>query len=139
MAHALKGRAGAVSGPRLAADIVAVVREGFRVRLDYSVGSLAVADRLIGAIRREAPPVEAVTETLVGFGAYLGEVLVREAGAVWVDFDEAQRQLFGQDFGVLAADGRVWNPLGGALRRYENGAGESLPLFHLAVVGRAQG
>jgi hypothetical protein len=31
----------------------------------------------------------------------------------------------------------VWNPLGKAVKRYEDGQAESLRLFYLAVVGRA--
>jgi hypothetical protein len=124
-------------GPRLAADVVAMVREGARVRLDYSPQSLALVDRVIDGIRREHPPAEALAPTLTGFGAYTGEVLHRAAGAEWVDFDPAQRELFGQPFGIRTTDGRVWNPLGKAVKRYEDGQAESLRLFYLAVVGRA--
>ncbi|BBA98993.1 hypothetical protein RVR_5431 [Actinacidiphila reveromycinica] len=132
-----KGRA-EVLGPRLAADVVAMAREGAGIRLDYSPPSLALLDRVIDGIRREGPPTEAVAPVLTGFGAYTGEVLHRSAGAVWTDFDEAQRATFGQPFGIRAADGRVWNPLGRAVRRYHDGPAHSLRLFYLAVVGRAQ-
>lgn len=125
-------------GPRIAADVVAMAREGARVRLDYTPASLAVVDRVIESIRRERPPAAAITPTLLGFGAYTGEVLVREAGAVWVDFDPGQRDIFGQPFGIRSSDGRMWNPLGKAIKRYENGMEDSLRLFYLSVVGRAQ-
>jgi hypothetical protein len=127
-----------VLGPRLAADVVAMAREGARIRLDYSPLSLALVDRVIDGIRHERPPAEAVAPALTGFGAYAGEVLHRSAGAVWVDFDADQRDLYGQPFGVRTADGKVWNPLGRAVRRYHSGPGDSLRLFYLAVVGRAQ-
>ncbi|MFC5034723.1 MULTISPECIES: hypothetical protein [Streptomyces] len=127
-----------VLGPRLAADIVAIVREGSRIRLDYSPQSLALVDRAIEGIRRENPPAQAVTRTLLGFGAYTGEVLVRGARAGWVDFDAHQRDTFGQPFGIRTPDGRVWNPLGKAVKRFENGPQHSLRLFYLAVVGQAQ-
>jgi hypothetical protein len=125
-------------GPRIAADVVVMAREGARVRLDYTPESLALVDRLIEGIRRERPPVVAITPTLLGFGAYTGEVAVREAGAVWVDFDPGQHDIFGQPFGIRTPDGRVWNPLGKAIERYENGMEDSLRLFYLSVVGRAQ-
>lgn len=125
-------------GPRLAADVVAMAREGAGIRLDYSPQSLALVDRVIDGIRRERPPAEAVAPALTGFGAYTGEVLHRVAGAVWIDFDPAQRDIFGQPFGVRTTDGRVWNPLGKAVKRYEDGPADSLRLFYLAVVGRAQ-
>lgn len=125
-------------GPRIAADVVMMAREGARVRLDYTPESLALVDRVIEGIRRERPPVAAVAPALLGFGAYVGEVLVREAGAAWVDFDADQRDIFGQPFGIRTSDGRVWNPLGKAVKRYENGMADSLRLFYLSVVGRAQ-
>jgi hypothetical protein len=124
----------AASGPRFAADIVAVVREGGRVRLDYSPGSLATLDHVIEGIRRERPPRQAVSDILIGFGCYLGEVMVREAGAEWVDFDTTQRLLYAHPFGVRTSDGCVWNPLGQALARYDNGPATSLRRFYLSVV-----
>lgn len=130
-------RAG-VLGPRLAADVVAMAKEGAGIRLDYSPPSLALVDGIIDGIRREHPPAEAVAPALTGFGAYTGEVLHRAAGAVWVDFDLAQRGIFGQPFGVRTADGRVWNPLGKAVRRYHGDSADSLQLFYFAVAGRAQ-
>lgn len=128
----------AVLGPRLAADVVTMAREGARIRLDYSPASLTLVDRVIEAIRSERPPLQAVAPTLRGFGAYTGEVLVREAGAAWVEFDAEERGTFGQPFGIRTPDGRVWNPLGRAMKRYENGAADSLRLFCLSVMGRGQ-
>lgn len=125
----------AANGPRFAADIVSLVgAEKAGIRLDYSVRSLALVDRIIEGIRSETPPVEAVADTLFGFGAYAGEVLVRHAEAAWVDFDETQRSWFGQPFGVRTPDGRAWNPLGRAFRRFENGIEDSLQLLYVAVV-----
>ncbi|MEU6855097.1 hypothetical protein ABZ901_34870, partial [Actinacidiphila alni] len=138
MEHVARQSRAVALGPRFAADVVAMAREGARVRLDYSPDSLALVDRVIESIRREKPPAAAITPTLLGFGAYTGQVLVREAGAEWVDFDPVQRDMFGQRFGVKSSDGRVWNPLGRAIKRYENGMEDSLRLFYLSVVGRAQ-
>lgn len=68
---------------RWAADTVATMREGARVRLDYSAQSLWRVDRMIEEIRREGPPYAAVENVLRGFGAYAGEVIVRQTGAEW--------------------------------------------------------
>jgi hypothetical protein len=127
------------TGPRLASEVVALAASA-GVRLDYSPGSLAFVDRVIDGFRRTPPPSGVVAPaTLRAFGAYAGEVLHRWAGAEWVDFDAAQRDMFGQPFGIRTSDGRVWNPLGKAVKRYEIGNGESLRLFYLAVVGRTRG
>jgi hypothetical protein len=136
MEHAVRNPPASTLGPRLAADIVAVVREGARIRLDYSPQSLALVDRVIESIRREQPPAPAITPTLLGFGAYAGQVLVREAGAVWVAFDTRQQGIFGQPFGIRTPDGRLWNPLGKAVKRYRDGAEDNLRLFYLSVVGQ---
>lgn len=136
MEHAVSNPQASTLGPRLAADIVAVVREGARIRLDYTPPSLAVVDRVIDGIRREKPPAKAIAPTLLGFGAYTGEVLVREAGAAWVAFDAGQQDMFEQPFGIRTPDGRLWNPLGRAVKRYRNGPEDSLGLFYLSVVGQ---
>nr|WP_093611506.1 hypothetical protein [Streptomyces indicus] len=120
-----------------AAEFVSRVKRHRRLPLDYSPASLRVMDFLIEGMRkggRRRPEVDAL---LAGFGAYVGEVLVRKAGAVWVDFDEEQRALFGQPVGVLMPDGRVWSPLSRVVNRFEIGKEESLQQFYLTLPGRA--
>ncbi|MGX4692506.1 hypothetical protein [Streptomyces sp. JNUCC 63] len=120
-----------------AAAFVAHVTDRSRVPLDYSVGSLRIVDFLVDGLRKGGAPRERVRETLLGLGAYVGEVLVRRAGAVWVDYDAYQRAYFGQPVGVRMPDGRVWNPLGKVLNRFEaGGTGDSLLTFYLTLHGR---
>ncbi|WP_353947174.1 hypothetical protein ABII15_23955 [Streptomyces sp. HUAS MG91] len=110
-----------------------------RLPLDYTVASLRVVDFLIDGLRKgraNADPAR-LDVVLFGLGAYVGEVLARRAGAVWVDLDEAQRAYFGQWVGVRMPDGRVWSPLGKVVNRYEVGAEESLQTFYLTLPGRA--
>ncbi len=110
-----------------------------RLPLDYSVASLRVVDFLIDGLRKGGAEHEQVREALFGLGAYVGEVLVRRAGAAWVDFDADQRAYFGQPVGVRMPDGRVWNPLGKVRNRFElGGPGESLQTFYLTLHGRAR-
>lgn len=138
VAHVVDQAGADVVGPRLAEGVVAMTA-GAGIRLDYSPTSLALIDRIIDGLRRSRPPAAApLPPALKGFGAYAGEVLHRSAGAAWVDFDAAQREMFGQPFGIRTVDGRVWNPLGKAVKCYQVGTGESLHLFYLAVVGRAR-
>lgn len=142
LAGTVSSHPAAVRGPRLAADVVAMAREWAGIRLDYSPQSLALLDRIVDSIRQQQQqqqqPAPPVTRTLVAFGAYTGQVLVCEAGAVWVDFDPGERDIFGQPFGIRTPDGRLWNPLGKAVKRYCNGPEDSLRLFYLSVVGQAQ-
>ncbi|MGQ4385496.1 hypothetical protein [Streptomyces sp. SAS_270] len=110
-----------------------------RLPLDYSVASLRVVDFLIDGLRKGGAGRERVGGTLFGLGAYVGEVLVRRAGATWVDFDDDQRAYFAQPVGVRMPDGRVWNPLGKVHNRFEvGGPEESLQTFYLMLPGRAR-
>lgn len=95
---------------RWAADAVATMREGARVRLDYSAQSLWRVDRMIEEIRREGPPYAAVQSVLRGFGAYAGEVIVRQSGAEW--------WTTGGDHWVRTPDGRLWDPIDEARQVY---------------------
>ncbi|MBQ1094669.1 hypothetical protein KBY55_00775 [Streptomyces sp. b94] len=93
---------------RWAADAVATMREGARLRLDYSAQSLWRVDRVIDGIRREGPPYAAVENALRGLGAYAGEVIVRQAGGEW--------WTTGGDHWVRTPDGRLWDPIDEARR-----------------------
>jgi hypothetical protein len=140
MGGGLDERMPGASGMRgCAAEFVADVTARHRLPLDYSVASLRIADFLIDGLRKGGADRERAHGTLFGLGAYVGEVLVRRAGAVWVDFDADQCGFFGQPVGVRMPDGRVWNPLGKVLNRLEvGGPEESLHTFYLMLHGRAR-
>lgn len=122
-----------------AAGFVARVTARQRLPLDYSVASLRVVDFLVDGVRKGGADRERAHDTLVGLGAYVGEVLVRRAGGAWVDLDADQRGWFGQAVGVRMPDGRVWNPLGKVVNRFETAsAEESLRTFYLTLHGRAR-
>ncbi|MFE6284953.1 hypothetical protein [Streptomyces sp. NPDC057877] len=105
---------------RWAADAVATMREGARVRLDYTAQSLWRVDRMIDELRQEGTPPAAVENVLRGFGAYAGEVIVRQTGAEW--------WASGGDHWVRTPDGRLWDPVEEA-RRCFAGDGGSLRLL----------
>jgi hypothetical protein len=110
-----------------------------RLPLDYSVASLRIVDFMVDGVRRGRPNVGRVAGLLQGLGAYAGEVIVRRAGARWVDLDPEQRELFGQPVGIRMPDGRVWNPLGKVVNRFElGGPEESVQRFYLLLHGRAR-
>ncbi|WP_325176265.1 hypothetical protein [Streptomyces liliifuscus] len=123
---------------RHAAEFVRDVTARSRLPLDYSVESLRVVDFIVDGLRKSGRDRTAVGHVLFGLGVYAGEVLVRRAGAVWVEFDEEQRELFGRPVGVRMPDGRLWNPLGKVVKRFEAGERESLRTFYLQLHGRAR-
>ena len=125
MSGNLGNRPGSAVKPlRWAADAVAMMREGARVRLDYSTQSLWRVDRMIEEIRQEGAPYAAVEGALRGFGAYGGEVVVRSAGGEWVES--------GGGYWVRTWDGRFWDPLDEA-RRCFAGDGSLRLLCHDAM------
>jgi hypothetical protein len=123
---------------RQAAEFVRGATARRRLPLDYSVDSLRVVDFIIDGLRKSGRGRADVGQVLFGLGVYTGEVLVRRAGAAWLEFDASQRELFGQPVGVRMPDGRVWNPLGKVVKRFESGERESLRTFYLQLHGRAR-
>ncbi|AVH61194.1 hypothetical protein C4B68_15150 [Streptomyces dengpaensis] len=121
---------------RHAAQFVRQITARHRLPLDYSVNSLRVVDFIVDGLRKGEPDRASVQPVLFGLGAYAGEVLVRRAGAEWVEFDADQRKLFGQSVGVRMPDGRVWNPLGKVVKRFEAGERESMRTLYLQLHGR---
>ncbi|MFE9683553.1 hypothetical protein ACFYXC_10780 [Streptomyces sp. NPDC002701] len=121
-----------------AAQFVREITASSRLPLDYSVASLRVVDFIVDGLRKSGRDRTAVGHVLFGLGVYAGEVLVRRAGAAWIEFDQGQRELFGQQVGVRMRDGRVWNPLGKVVKRFEAGERESLHTFYLQLHGRVR-
>ncbi|GHF99270.1 hypothetical protein [Streptomyces zaomyceticus] len=109
-----------------------------RLPLDYTAASLRVVDRLVDGLRRGGARREDVAGPLLGIGAYVGEVLAHEAGAVWVDIPPGHllRSVFAHPVGSRMPDGRVWNPLGRTVNRFELGPQESLQTYFLTLHGR---
>ncbi|MFD7442333.1 hypothetical protein [Streptomyces sp. NPDC059909] len=120
------------------AEFVTRLTRRSRLPLDYSVASLRLVDFVVDGLRRDRPERARVAGTLQGLGAYTGEVLVRRAGGIWMDFDAEQRELFRQPVGVRMPDGRVWNPLGKVVNRFEAGAEESVQRLYLTLHGRSR-
>lgn len=113
---------------RWAADVITTMREGARLRLDYSAQSLWSIDRVIADFRRDEAPLAAVETVLRGFGAYAGEVLVRHTGAEW--------WATGDDHWVRTPDGHLWDPIEEARRCFE-GEGSLRLLCREATQGRS--
>ncbi|WP_307676912.1 hypothetical protein [Streptomyces sp. V4I2] len=112
---------------RWAADVVATLREGARLRLDYSAQSLWSVDRMIEEIRRDGAPYAAVETVLRGLGAYAGEVVVRQTGAEW--------WASGGDHWIRTPDNRLWDPMDEA-RRCFAGDGSLRLLCRDATAGK---
>ncbi|WP_308436972.1 hypothetical protein [Streptomyces finlayi] len=123
----------------IAQGFVERVTVGRRLPLDFSVKSLRVVDFLVDEMRGGAVEEGLIARNLFGLGAYVGEVLVRNAGAEWVDLDEGERGYFRQWVGVRMGDGMLRSPLGKVGNRFEGGGEEeSLERYYLTLPGRVR-
>jgi len=103
-------------------------------RLDYSTQSLARVDEIVEGFRREGTSLEKVSQTLLSFGCYVGEVVVRNASGAWQVADERALQWAACSPVVRLGDGLVINPIGKVIKRFENGEVDSLMYFYKALI-----
>jgi hypothetical protein len=114
-----------------AALCVSAAREVSGVSLDYTIGSLEQVDGIIQQMRDDGVQVEEVAETLFAFGCYVGEVLVRNAGAAWCKEEETPMKGQGGLFLVLKLRSENYcNPIGKVFKRLRNGKEDSIPYFY---------
>jgi hypothetical protein len=115
-----------------AADLVAVAHSVDGIILDYSVDSVSKVDGLLEAFRTEHLGPHQVGETVISVGFYLGEVLVRNANAVWRSPVGTALEASATFPAILFWPGsdRLADPLGRAFARLADGAGEDLGTFY---------
>ena len=123
-----------VPSPETAAQIAAMVPpfvEGnYGVVLDYGVPSLRQLDGVIDDLRRDQR-FETLQPLLFAMGCYVGEVMVRQAGASWRTTAEmGMGEVASSPIVIRVADGRGCNPVGRVYKRFHNGAGDSLASFY---------
>jgi len=103
-------------------------------RMDYSPESLATVDEIVEGFRREGTGLTDVSQTLISFGCYVGEVVVRNSGGAWHESDESTLQWARYSPVVRLEDGFVVNPLAKVVKRFENGEVDSLVYFYKALI-----
>jgi hypothetical protein len=110
------------------------VQGAFRVdhkTLDFTVGSLTWIDETLGAFHNDGTHSDQIAETLFSFGAYVGEVMVRNnPGGRWVDPPDDVAPLAGGWPLVQLQNGQLVNPIGKAFKRVDLGDGENVPYFY---------
>ena len=119
------------NAPLFAEDIVAVTKDVADATLDYSVESLEIVDEIIGGFHEEGVTVDDVAATIFGFGCYVGEVFVRNAGATWrAATQEEIDTLYGVPLILELDEDTTANPIGKVIKRLENGDEDNLPYFY---------
>jgi hypothetical protein len=119
------------NAPAFAADIAESARKIDGSNLDYAPASLALVDDIIEGFRGEGMASSQVGETLFGFGCYVGEVFVRNAGGQWRRTEETpMRDFAGHAFVIQLPSGTYCNPLAKVFKRLDNGPEDSLAYFY---------
>lgn len=121
------------SAAGLAAVAVQVAALVHQVELDYSPASLDKVDALVLAFKASGSPRESLRKTLLVFGCYFGEVLVRHQGFAWDLATATERGLSGSSFGLRAPNGGFWNPIGKLHKLAANGAEDGTAAMYIAA------
>ena len=117
----------------IAAMIVPFVEQNYGVALDYGVGSLGHVDRVIDDLRKDQR-FEDLQPLLFSLGCYVGEVLVRHAGARWRTTQSVGMGAVATSPIVLQLpDGRGCNPVGQTYRRFTSGSESDLAGFYQSL------
>lgn len=99
--------------------------------LDFSVESLAWIDETLGAFHRDGTRSDQIAETLFSFGAYVGEVVVRNnPDARWIDSPADVAALAGGWPLVQLQNGQLVNTIGKAFKRVDLGETENIQYFY---------
>ena len=107
-----------------------------KVELDYSVDSLREVDRIVRKMWREVGRKGRATETLFGFGCYVGEVLVRNHGGRWRETHKTPLKGATQlPLVVELGAGQVCDPIGQVFKRFQSGQAENLLRFYHTLTG----
>jgi hypothetical protein len=115
---------------RIAAMVVPFAEKNYGVVLDYGVESLRQLDGILDDLRRDQS-FENLQPLLFAMGCYVGQVLVKNAGACWrVTGDLGMGEVASSPIAIRVRDGRGCNPVGKVYKRFQNGPEDSLALFY---------
>ena len=119
------------SAAGLAAVAVQVAALVHQVELDYSPASLDKVDARVLTFKAGGTSRDSLRKTLLVFGCYFGEVLVRHQGFSWDTASATERGLSGTAFGLRAPNGGFWNPIGKLHKLATNGAEDSTAAMYI--------
>lgn len=118
------------SAPRLAAAVVASAADISDAELDYSPGTIELVEEIVDGFRSDGATCGEMAESLVAFGCYIGEILIRRAGGVW-RHAPATRQAI--PLVVQLPDVRQCQPIDWVFRRLEHGPDVSISALYAAA------
>ena len=120
---------------RMAEQFVTFARDKSMTVLDYSPRSLSSVDAILEKARAQGIRKEDVSGWIYAAGCYVGEVFVRNAGAQWRPVPElgGMAKMCSWPIALALPDGSAINPIGKALKRFENGSGDSVAFLWAAL------
>ncbi|NEQ46536.1 MAG: hypothetical protein F6K00_24540 [Leptolyngbya sp. SIOISBB] len=114
-----------------AADIVAATQDISGILLDYSPQGVQAVDDIIENLRSGDSSMEDLATTLFEFGCYLGEVFVRNHGAIWKVSSETSFQgMTSMPLLIEMPNGGIGNPIGKVFKQFDNGEEDSISYFY---------
>lgn len=118
-----------------AEDMVGLAASISGVILDYTPASLEGVDSILHRLGEQGNTEQQIAKTLIGFGAYVGEVIVRDVGGRWKDVtgDKLGEMLGPFPMIVETTSGVIWNPIGKCFKRLTDPS-DNLPFFYEGVV-----
>ena len=110
---------------RKAVEFASTMDETAQIGLDYSVDSVQRLETFV-AEHFDPPGSKQVDEWLIeGIGCYLGEVIIREKGGSWDEYNHPEIHHVGAIETIY--------PLEKARKRFEVGPGESLAFYYHSI------
>ena len=95
-------------------------------------------DEIIEGFRKEGKTSEQVYQTLFHFGCYVGEVLIRNVGGIWIESEKTQMKgVAGSPLVVELINKSIVNPIGKVYKRMDHGDVDSIPYFYEVFASQA--
>lgn len=112
---------------QFASAAVEVSKEIYGYDLDYSPASLQRVDEMVDKFRASGHSLPRAESALFALGCYVGEVMVRNAGARWCTREEVGAEKT-CSFPILIqmSPTQTCNPIGKVYKRMSNGAEDSV-------------
>ncbi|PSM42947.1 hypothetical protein C6Y14_12230 [Streptomyces dioscori] len=117
--------------PQHAAAIVATAADISGADLDFSPESILLVEDILDGFRAEGVTSESMTESLIAFGCYIGEILTRHTGGVWRCDSTAHAESV--SLVVELPDARRCRPIDWVFSRLARGAGVNIRALYAAA------
>jgi hypothetical protein len=119
-------------GSSFAKQFAGVVKKNEQLELNYSPATLDFVDEFLQRFSDEGISVNDFAETIFVAGAYVGEVMVKNNGGVWINQQEVQLPpgVSVMPIIIRLPNGTVVDPITKAFKRFHFGSVDSVRYFY---------